>query len=279
MPDSPKKHKHSSSSSSSDDEERHRHHQPPPPPVPPAGYPAPYPPGQPGGYPYPPPNYNNYPTQAPPAAYYNHTGYPNQQELNAYTSLIRGFLIGMMILFFLMFASTIVVWAVLRPEPPEFQVESLTVKKFSAKPSSFAAGFEANVTARNPNKKIALYFSRIETFMFFERQALADSFADPFGLEKGAEGKLTTWMAANSTAEEEREEENEAVGEMATEFKKGEVVFSLMMAVRTTFKSDTWWMRRSTVRVFCEELKVRFVGKTGDGGLDPDSNRDCLVFL
>ncbi|CAI0391135.1 unnamed protein product [Linum tenue] len=171
--DSPKKHKKAASTSFNDGQH-------PPPPYPPAGgnynypqTPGQYPPGYNNQYP---PGYNynyagyNYPAQAPPAAYYHNNGagaYPTQQEMNAAAGFARGFLIGMMLLFFCIFASTIVLWVVLRPQ----------------------------------------------------------------------------------------------------------------MAVWTTFKSDSWWTRRSTVRVFCEELKVAFVGKTGKGSLAPDTNRDCLVFV
>ncbi|CAI0391136.1 unnamed protein product [Linum tenue] len=270
--DSPKKHKKAASTSFNDGQ-----HPPPPyPPAYPPGYNNQYPPGY---------NYNyagyNYPAQAPPAAYYHNNGagaYPTQQEMNAAAGFARGFLIGMMLLFFCIFASTIVLWVVLRPQVPEFHVESLAVANFDAKQSSFAAAWDANLTAKNPNTKIRLYFNQIETFMFYDDQPLASSYANPFSLETGAAAGMTTRLATNSSVDEEVE--NEAVEKMAEDYNgPGAVEFSLRMAVWTTFKSDSWWTRRSTVRVFCEELKVAFVGKTGKGSLAPDTNRDCLVFV
>ncbi|CAL1394977.1 unnamed protein product [Linum trigynum] len=250
--------------------------------------PPPYPPGYPPGYQYPPGyhynyNYNNYnyAAQAPPAAYYYNHGagaYPTQEEMNAAANFARGFLIGMMLLFFFIFASTILFWVVLRPQVPEFHVESLTVANFEAKESSFAASWDANLTARNPNTKIRLYFNQIETFMFYDDQPLVSSYANPFSLETGAATGMVTKLATNSSIDEEAEDD--AVEKMAEEYgSRGAVEFSLRMAMWTTFKSDSWWTRRSTVRVFCEELKVAFVGKTGKGSLAPDTNRECLVFI
>ncbi|CAN1813103.1 hypothetical protein LINPERHAP1_LOCUS26767, partial [Linum perenne] len=83
--------------------------------------------------------------------------------------------------------------------------------------------------------------------------------------------------AANRTANG-GEDEGEAM-KMAEDFGKGAVEFNLRMAAWTTFRSDSWWTRRSTVRVFCEELKVGFSGKSGNGSLVAGGNRDCLVLV
>ncbi|CAN1133939.1 NDR1/HIN1-like protein 1 [Linum perenne] len=289
---SPKKHKDSSSSSAAGANNTQQY--PPQPPYPPGGYNPQtmgyppymgYPPGQPGQYQhpaqYPPYNYNypnyNYPTQAPPAAYYNNNY--SQQELEAAAGFARGFLIGMMLLFFFIFFSTIIMWAVLRPEVPEFKVQSLSVTNFNAKPNAFSGAWDANVTAKNPNTKIRLFFNQIETFMFFGDEELASNYANPFSLDiNGAQSALTAKMAANRTADG-GEDEGEAMKKMAEDFGKGAVEFNLRMAAWTTFRSDSWWTRRSTVRVFCEELKVEFSGKSGKGSLVPGGNRDCLVLV
>ncbi|CAN0847471.1 hypothetical protein LINGRAHAP2_LOCUS4997 [Linum grandiflorum] len=284
---SPKKPKNSSSSSATVDTNSQQY---PPPPFPQGGYNPQtmgYPPymayHHPNQYPSPPSGYNynyahyNYPTQAPPAAYYNNN-YPTQQELEAAAGFARGFLIGMMLLFFFIFLSTIIMWVVLRPEVPEFKVQSLSVTNFNAKSNTFAGAWDANVTACNPNTKIRLFFNQIETFMFFGDEELASSYADPFTLDIGAGAALTAKMAANRSADG-GEDEGEAMEKMAEELGKGAVEFNLRMAAWTTFRSDSWWTRRSTVRIFCEELKVGFVGKSGNGSLVPDGNRDCLVLV
>ncbi|CAN1314248.1 hypothetical protein LINPERPRIM_LOCUS29244 [Linum perenne] len=142
------------------------------------------------------------------------------------------------------------------------------------KPNAFAGAWDANVTAKNPNTKIRLFFNQIETFMFFGDEELAASYANPFSLDiNGAQSALT----ANRTVDG-GEDEGEAMKKMAEDFGKGAVEFNLRMAAWMTFRSDSWWTRRSTVRVFCEELKVGF-SRPGNGSLVAGRNRDCLVLV
>ncbi|CAN1842925.1 hypothetical protein LINPERHAP1_LOCUS36993 [Linum perenne] len=135
------------------------------------------------------------------------------------------------------------------------------------KPNAFAGVWDANVTAKNPNTKIRLFFNQIETFMFFGDEELAASYANLFSLDiNGVQSALTAKMAANRTADG-GEDEGEAMKKMAEDFGKGAVEFNLRMAAWTTFRSDSWWM------------KVGFSGKSGNGSLVTGRNRDCLVLV
>ncbi|KAF5750577.1 hypothetical protein HS088_TW03G00916 [Tripterygium wilfordii] len=238
-----------------------------------------YPPGQPG-YPY--PGYNQYHhhhqhpyTQPPPAAYYNPQAAYYQQQAKS-SGLVRGILSAIILVVVLSCMTTIITSLVLRPQIPEFRLETFSVSNFSTKPG-FTANWEGNFTIENPNHKLRVYGDRIESFVFYNHdEILASSDMAPFKLDTGEKMMTQTKLSANNTDHGELVVGVAVVDDMAEERSGGSVKFSLRLMVWSTFKSG-WWTRHIDMRVYCEDLKVVFDGVTGNGKLTDNKPMDCTV--
>lgn len=252
------------------------------------GYPSAmgYPPGhhQPG---YPPPNYhgyanvhqyNNYPyAQAPPATYYNHQSHHHQEAYQP-RGFARGMFIGLILLLIFMCIGSVIMWIVIRPEIPSFQVDNFSVSNFNALPPNiFTANWDANVTVRNSNTKLKVFFYQIQSFVYYEDdELLASSFLQPFSMDIKTTEAMKAKFWANST--DQIIVETDVVDKLAKDRTTGTVRFSLRMVLWTTLKSGSWWTRHTTMRVYCEDLQVGFVGATGNGNLANGQVMDCTVF-
>ncbi|XP_022748418.1 NDR1/HIN1-like protein 10 [Durio zibethinus] len=279
---------HQSSSSS----DTNNNHQTPPPPseppnnqspahgYPPAmGYPpqmmypnAPHP-----GYPPPPPHgYNHYPYTQPPPAFYYSQGYPSSQH-DRCSGFARGIIAAMILLIVLSCLSSLITWAVLRPQIPVFHVDNMSVSNFNTSSTPFTATWDTNLTLENPNHKLRLYFDRIVGAMFYnEEDSLGSAWLNPIFMDTQTKTTIHAVISANGSAQN-------AVPiwlaqEMGKDRATGAVSFALRFRVWATFKSGSWWTRSLILRVLCDDLKVNFVGASGNGALSPGNRDDCEVY-
>ncbi|XVE96307.1 hypothetical protein REPUB_Repub02eG0210000 [Reevesia pubescens] len=235
-----------------------------------------YPNGQYPGYPPPPHGYNQYPyAQPPPAPYYNQ-GYASTQP-DQCSGFARGIVAAMILLIVLSCLSSLITWAVLRPEIPVFRVDNMSVSNFNTSANPFTATWDTNLTVENPNHKLRVYFDKILGAMFYdEEDSLGSSWLNPVFIETKTKTTMHAVISANGSAQN-------AVPiwvarEMAKDRGTGSVTFILRFRVWATFKSGTWWTRSLLMRVICEDLKINFVGSSGNGALAPGERYDCGVY-
>lgn len=245
-----------------------------------------YPHGQ-NGYPMPPPppqHYQGYPPQPPYNHYanYNHPPpppqayYVSESQASSGSAFVRGFLIMLIILVAVTCISSIIVWTILRPETPQFRVETLAVSNFNASKPHFSANWDSNISVHNPNHKLRVYFDRIQSFMYYREDFLSSSAVDPLYLPTKGRDFLTLKMATNNS--DDHVVGNWILEDIIRQRDTGTVSFNMRLLVYTTFKSGVWWTRRATLKVFCDNTKVNFVGNETNGALAGGNNTQCVVY-
>ncbi|OMO68580.1 Late embryogenesis abundant protein, LEA-14 [Corchorus olitorius] len=252
--------------------------QSPPPPLPhgypPAmGYPPPpmmYPHG---GYGPPlPPGYSPYPYGHPPPG--TVIIYPATPP-NRAAACARGCLAAMIIIVILICLSSLLTWAILRPQTPVFHVDNMSVTNFNTS-TPFTATWNTNISVQNPNHKLRVYFDRIMVVVLYdEEDMLGDTWLNPILMETKTNTTVNAVIAVNGSAE------NAVPIWVSQEMSKdrrelGAVIFSLRFRIWATFKSGNWWTRSLVMKVSCEDLKVKF--DASSGALEPGKRDDCAVY-
>ncbi|KAL2506962.1 Late embryogenesis abundant (LEA) hydroxyproline-rich glycoprotein family [Forsythia ovata] len=243
------------------------------------------------GYPAPNPNHNGYAagnpppsgtaypyTAPPPTAYYINQNNPyNQQSYHPdpysarrATCLRRifAFVIGLIIIFGTI---TFIVWLVLRPQVPEFRVDSFSVSNFTVGNNSLVSfTSEVSLTARNPNKKMRLDYDHIEAVVFYKSESLADTTIPPFSQDTKSETSIKANFAAAGSYVD-----NRVVGGInGDRSKNGNVEFNLRMLSRVKFEAKAWRMRRRFLKVFCGDLVVG-IPSNGRSGTLTSGPKQC----
>ncbi|XP_057788239.1 NDR1/HIN1-like protein 10 [Salvia miltiorrhiza] len=205
---------------------------------------------------------------------------PNQQQNYQYdaesvrraTCLRRifAFVIGLIVIFGTV---TFIVWLILRPQLPEFRVDSLSISNFTLDNDlliSFTS--EIKLTAKNPNKKMKLGYDHIETAIYYQSYSLSETTVVPFYQGTKNETSLTARFAAAGSFLEKV-----AVDEITGERGKNDNVnFNLRMLSRVRFEAKVWRTRRRFLKVFCGDL-VLGLPTSGRSGVLTGGPRQCRV--
>lgn len=105
---------------------------------------------------------------------------------------------------------------------------------------------------------------------------MSSSAVDPLFLETKASDVMRVRLASNNT--EDHLVGNWVLDEIARERNGGALSFDLRMIVLATFRSGAWWTRHATMKVFCNDLKVSFVGGENKGVLASGNKGECGIY-
>ncbi|XP_059300316.1 NDR1/HIN1-like protein 10 [Lycium ferocissimum] len=209
----------------------------------------------------PPPPATAYPYAAPP--YYNNN-YPYQDPYTAQRNTFLRRVIAILV------ASTIitgtvlfVIWLIILPRVPEFQIDSLNISNLNLSNSLITANWDLHFTAKNPNKKITLYFDEIAAAIFYESLSIADTTVPPFFMDKRNETTQKVSFVASGAYVEKWAFD----GMNKERAERGGVGFNVRMVARVSYKAGAWRARRRYLRVYCGDLFVGVALNKSSGNL------------
>ncbi|TYI59186.1 hypothetical protein E1A91_D10G017400v1 [Gossypium mustelinum] len=180
-------------------------------------------------------------------------------------AIFLSFLLVALIVFF-------IVWLSLRPHRPRFHMIDFTVPGLAQKPGLDNAVITFNVTARNSNQHIGIYYDSMEGFVYYkDKQIGSTPLLHPFFQEPktttvvyGQFGIGTAMLAVNSRRWKE----------FVNDRQHGTVHFRLGIMSVIRFKVSTWKSVHRKMHVNCD------VAVGSDGLILPAwKNRKCSVYF
>ncbi|KAG6570467.1 NDR1/HIN1-like protein 10, partial [Cucurbita argyrosperma subsp. sororia] len=214
------------------------------------GYPA-YPNGR-------PPSSNSqphgqaYPYAAPPYSYPTQYANPyDSTHQNARLSFLRAIIAGIIVVFIITAIILFIIWLVLRPQLPEFRVDSFQVTNFSAASQSLSALWFVGFSVFNPNKKMTISYDIVEPTVFYKNEFLSQTRVPPFTQDKRTQTAVNATLSALNAYIE-----TSSVNEINDDRRRGTVQFNVVVSARVGFRAGWWRTRRRLLRVLCEDLSV-----------------------
>ncbi|XP_076921316.1 NDR1/HIN1-like protein 10 [Bidens hawaiensis] len=218
--------------------------------------------------------YPAYPTTAyppqPQPTYFHVTPNPYASRPRAtFVHRFFAFLIGCILITGII---VFIIWLVLRPQIPQFRVQTLTLTHFNLSSTSLISGnWDLGFVARNPNSKITLYYDEIGAAVYYKSDSISETTVPPFVQGTRNESALKAMFASVNAYVDGRDGINE-------ERSQGTVSFNLRMVTRVRFQAGSWWARRRVLRVYCPDLSVR-VNANGNNGSLVGGLKQCSVGL
>ncbi|CAI9097611.1 OLC1v1034082C1 [Oldenlandia corymbosa var. corymbosa] len=255
--------------------------------LPPPGYPVPMP-VQPGAYPPPPPaGFNGgYPAPSGSKNYvspsfnvwydsrnYGQVDWAGPDEDNG-KKFGRVMLVTMVTLIVSMCMVSFVIWFLFGMEIPEFHVANLAVSNLTVTDTLIVGNWDANVTVYNPNEDVKVSLEPVRASLFYKNSPLGMASVEPFNLQ----GKRVYNLGIN--LDNEKAVSVPILSEqMNADLKNGFLYVSLRISLGARFASSSIW-RKETLRVFCEDLKVKLAPGGDSGKLSDDAQiqTECLIF-
>lgn len=224
---------------------------------------------------YPAPNPNAYTGNPPPsgtAPYAYPTAYYQPDPIGGRRQVwLRRVLAVAIGLIIALGAAIFIAWLVLRPQVPEFRVDSFSLTNFTVDNASVISfSSEVRLTARNPNKKMSLDYDRIDAMIFYKSWSISDTVIPPFSQGTKNETSMTAKFAAVGRFLDES-----AVDGINRERRgNGNVGFNLRVLARVKFKATAWRTRKRYLKVFCGDLVVG-IPTNGRPGMLTGGSREC----
>ncbi|KAL7142772.1 hypothetical protein ABFS83_08G146300 [Erythranthe nasuta] len=175
-------------------------------------------------------------------------------------------------LLFLIGIITFILWLSLRPHRPRFHVIDFSIPELAG---GGEGGFQNaqivyNVTARNANQNIGVYYDSMQLTVYYQDQSIGGSpLSNPFYQEpkKTAVFAGTLGGAALTVTGQQWQQ-------FTADKARGEVVFRLEVASTIRFKISTWDSKRHKMHANCP------VGVGPDGLILPSyKDRRCPVYF
>ncbi|KAL7592617.1 hypothetical protein Lser_V15G32114 [Lactuca serriola] len=183
------------------------------------------------------------------------------------TKLICGIFLGIL---FTVGLATFILWLSLRPHRPRFYIQEFSISNL-ADPNGFSsARITFNVTARNPNLDIGIYYDTMNLTIYHQDQTIAESpILFPF-YQSPKSAHLIYGTLSGPTLRIDRVR----WGQLFDARKRGVVPFRVDVASSIRFKVSTWDSRHHKMHANCE------IGVGSNGViLRSDEKKRCPVYF
>lgn len=157
-----------------------------------------------------------------------------------------------------------ITWLVLKPQLPEFQVDSASVSPLNLTGSKLTATWNLTLLVRNPNTKLRIYYNSVEASLVYGNGPVLDkTLLAPFFQEK----KNETWIRVGLSVVDEYVGED-VVTKISGERASGSVGFGVRVFAWVRFRTGSWWRsRQCLLRVNCDQVQIGFGSNNGSGSL------------
>lgn len=217
-----------------------------------------------GGYPQSYPSYpQSYPTYPQPYA-----AYPVNQAPPPYRA--RRFLSIIVALAVIAGIAILITWLALRPQRPKFHVENVTVSQLKVINNELNATMQFNMSARNPNKKMGIYYDLIGVGASYRHQKIGWNRLPGFYQGHKNTTVITFPLSAQSLFLT-TDLSSHLLGDRAT----GSVDMTVRLDAIVRFKVGSWRTREHSMSVYCD-VSVDWNNST-TGRLS--QNEGCTVFI
>ncbi|KAB1227060.1 hypothetical protein CJ030_MR1G009591 [Morella rubra] len=182
-----------------------------------------------------------------------------------------------------------IAWLILNPKLPLFGVNSLTVSNFTLSDhDSRSVSGDIEIFARNPNKKIQMYFNNVDIHLCYRGRHVISVSSNmtgvsldhventAFGAALKANSRCFRKNCHNSLCSVKKKDfkklrENSSSGDDQA------VNFNVKMLVSTTSRAGNWFTMKGSMVVSCRNLEVTFSSPKAKGKLKEGRDHNCQV--
>ncbi|XP_059311367.1 uncharacterized protein At1g08160-like [Lycium ferocissimum] len=162
-------------------------------------------------------------------------------------SLFRCIAISLLTLLIIVGIVVLIVWLVLRPRKMVYSIENSSIHDYNlTNINHLNAKFNFTIRAKNPNKRVSIYYDNIEVKLFFNSQPLAFNYVEPFYQPRRNVTHFDVSLPANDVA---------LYGDIARDFKTertgGSVEVQVKIRAKIRFKVGKWKSRHRKLRILC----------------------------
>ncbi|KAK8493806.1 hypothetical protein V6N11_056932 [Hibiscus sabdariffa] len=178
--------------------------------------------------------------------------YPAPPPQNPRPTFFRRLFVIFSVLLIIFGAILLIFWLVLRPQLPDFSIQSLSLDNFNASNQRVNGTWNARFQVSNPNKKLSIYYGDIVSSVFHKDDFLTETRIEPFVQDTR---EVNTVEASYSVVDSFVE--GKVVDAMNGERTRGEIKFNIKVIADVAFRYGGWralidlpcvWLRKGSLQ-------------------------------
>lgn len=161
--------------------------------------------------------------------------------------------------------AVLITWLVLRPEKPKYYLEYGSVSQFEITNDGLVnSKVVFNITTRNPNKRVAIYYDKIDAFLLYDDEEIAWASIPPF-----FQGHKNTTFLQTPLSGYLASVPPDTSRDLKLEHSAGKLDLVFKLYARIRFKAEHWKSKHYTLSVRCRHVVLDVANKGDTGSFQP----------
>uniref|UniRef100_A0A5B7AY86 Late embryogenesis abundant protein LEA-2 subgroup domain-containing protein n=1 Tax=Davidia involucrata TaxID=16924 RepID=A0A5B7AY86_DAVIN len=179
---------------------------------------------------------------------------PPQAARRRHSKLVRCIAIVLLALIVLVCIVVLTIWLVIKPKRLVYTIEDGSIYGFNLTTKNHLnATFNFVLRSYNPNRRVSIYYDKLEVMVYYSDEVVAFNTVDPFFQPH----RNVTRLGVKPVAQDVSMLGSEA-RDLRLEKSAGVVELDILVKAKIRFKVGVWKSRRRTLRILCSPVTVHF---------------------
>ncbi|KAK6235260.1 hypothetical protein SCA6_010597 [Theobroma cacao] len=197
----------------------------------------------------------------------SHALQPNN-NISRNSLLVRSLILSILSLFAIISLLDFVVWRIIHPLPPVFEVDSFCISTTPPKHSPLTStAYDIQFGITNPNKKLSVLMDNFEILVFHGKNMISRERMRPVYLKKMTK-------ESSNIPRDLPHLHGKMIKFKSIQWSKRGVNFDVKVKFQVRYMVWSWLPKRADVEISCRDLSVKFLTAEGKGDL-MGGRREC----
>lgn len=179
---------------------------------------------------------------------------PTQPVARPHSRLIRVIAIVLLALIVIVGLTILIVWLTIKPKKLVYSIDDGSIHNYNlSNANHLNASYNFILRAYNPNKKVSVYYDKVDIVVMYDDDTLSRGAIDPFYQPKRNATRFKLNLASHDVSLRD-----EVARDLKVERTSGRVEMVVNLKARIRFKVGAWKSRHYHMKVSCAPIMVHF---------------------
>ncbi|KAI3688177.1 hypothetical protein L1987_81886 [Smallanthus sonchifolius] len=171
-----------------------------------------------------------------------------------HSNLIRIIAIVLLALIVLVGLTILIIWLTIKPKKLVYSIDDGSIHNYNlSNANHLNATYNFILRAYNPNKKVSVYYDKVDIVVLYDDDTISRGTIDPFHQPKRNATRFKLNLASHDVSLRE-----EVARDLKVERSSGRVEMVVNLRARIRFKVGAWKSRHYHMKVSCAPIMVHF---------------------
>ncbi|KAL7594693.1 uncharacterized protein At1g08160 [Lactuca sativa] len=178
---------------------------------------------------------------------------PNQAT-PTHSNLVRLIAIVLLVLIVLVGLTILIIWLTIKPKKLVYSIDDGSINNYNLSDGNHLnSTYDFILRAYNPNKKVSVYYDKVDIEVLYDDETLSRGIIDPFHQPKRNATRFKLNLASHDV-----QLSDQIARDLKAERTSGRVEMTVKLKARIRFKVGVWKSRHYHMKVSCAPIMVHF---------------------